>query len=190
MRVSLGWVLSLLLQAASSAFESELAPGQNRLLYRWETSAPQLRAEPSHSSGVVRTLVGVRNRLIEYDFTRYRTVAAGSVVALRDGSVTGRSFGQTRSVSRFDYYRERHPSGSWPVVAGDTVLYLQYRSEGTCFVQLQATVIEAQPCPIEQPKDWKTVRDAQTELWIRVTALGEPLGWVLAGPSITKVYTP
>ena len=182
-------VVLLVMQAGAAVFESELPPGNDRILYMWETATPQLRAEPYQSAQVVKTLDAVRNHIVEYDSTRFRTISAGGLVAMRGVRLFGRDFGSRRFVSTLEY-REKRPVRSWDIAVGDTLRYLLYRAEGTCFVQLVQTVIEAQPCPIEQPEDWKTLRDARTELWIRVTTVGRPLGWVRAGASITKLYTP
>lgn len=186
-RVLLTLLAALALQTSDTEFESELAPGGSRLLYKWETPTPQLRREPHWTSPVVKTLDGVRGRRVEYDSIRYRTTVPGIFVALRDGNLMGRDFGETRAVPFAAYYGREYSTVVRSVATGDTVSYLQYRAEGTCFLRHGSTVIEAKPCPIELPADWKTVRDAKTELWIRVTTLGAPLGWILAGPRITKV---
>ena len=185
---ALCFLATMMAQTQGADFETELPPGGRYLRYTWATVSPELRAEPNHSSAVVKTLRGVWGRLIEYDSVRARMIAPGRVVALRETQLTGRDFGEARTISRSSYYRVQHPSVVRPAAAGDTLVYLQYRAEGTCFVRMSTTVIEAQPCPTERHADWKTLRDATTELWIRVTSLGEPLGWILTGPSVTSVY--
>ncbi len=183
--VKLVWLTGVLLQGLGG-FSSEMPPGRY-LRYAWESATPKLHSAPSESAPIARTLRGVRNRLIEYDSVRYVTIEPGYLVPLRDTRLTGRIFGNVEAISRSTYYRGETEVVDLIMAAGDTVLYLQDRADNTCFLQVGSAVVEAQPCPSGGLVDWQTIAYPQTELWIRVTTVGKPLGWVKTGAGVTKV---
>jgi len=74
-----------------------------------------------------------------------------------------------------------------PVQAGDTVEYLQYRAEGTCFIRIASDVIDAKLCPNQQPSRFRLDTEPITEWWIHVTIKGKPAGWLLVSDAVVKV---
>ena len=76
-------------------------------------------------------------------------------------------------------------------VPADTIIeYLQYRAEGTCFIRVGKTVIDADPCPAVDKSKARVEVEPRTEWWIRVVLPGgAPKGWVDAHDSALKLVT-
>ena len=81
--------------------------------------------------------------------------------------------------------RSSNPSANVEVKAGTTFDYLQYRAEGTCFVRIDGTVIDAEACPIINKTSFRLEREPKTQLWIHV-AIADSEGWILVGKSTVK----
>ena len=71
------------------------------------------------------------------------------------------------------------------VSAGDTFDYLQYRSEGTCFVRVAGKTMDAELCPTER-KEFRLDARPTTEWWIHLTVNGKPAGWLLVTDATVK----
>jgi hypothetical protein len=188
MRVSLLIALSVSLQASPAwVFEIDLWPGEGRPVFEAISRRLELHESPSMSSKVVRTLrVAPRQRLI-FDHTRFRTIKPGRFRVLASGTVGGRNLGSISKLSRSDYYSGRFATASVPVKAGDVIEYLQYRAEGTCFVRMAREVIDAAPCPNQQPAQFRLDVEPITEWWIQVTLGGTPAGWLLVSDATVRV---
>ena len=127
----------------------------------------------------------VRLTRLAFDQTLYRTTRAGTFTSLKAAVVAGRDLGNITSLAKADYYSAQFPSISLSVRAGETIEYLQYRAEGTCFVRLGLHVIDAAPCPNQLPDQFQTRLAPTTEWWIHLT-VSQRAGWVLVSPRTVK----
>ena len=171
---------------ADAAFESDLWPEEGRPVFVAVTRQLALHELPSTSSKVIRRLsVAPKQRLVFGD-TRYRTVKPGRLRVLVSGSIKGRMLGEMTRLSRADYYSDRFADTSVNVTAGDTVEYLQYRAEGTCFVRIAGKTIDADPCPTGESARFRLDVKPIIEWWIHITANGTPAGWLLVTDATVK----
>jgi hypothetical protein len=168
-------------------FEIDLWPGEGRPLFEAVSRQLQLHEFPSMSSKVVRTLTVAPRHQLVFDDTRYRTIKPGRFRVLVSGALGGRNLGSISKLSRSDYYSGRFPSASVPAKAGDTIEYLQYRAEGTCFIRIAFEIIDAALCPNQQPAQFRLDVEPITEWWIHITMEGTPAGWLLVSNATVKV---
>jgi hypothetical protein len=172
---------------SGAAFEIDLWPEEGRPVFEAVASRLVIRAEPLSSGRVVRTLDVHPTDLLAFDSTRFRTVTPGAFVALQAADIGGRDLGDINALSRADYYSGKFASTRIRVQQGDSVSYLQYRAEGTCFVRMRGTVVDAAPCPTQQPSAFRVSREPRTEWWIRVVVDAKPLGWLLVTDTTARV---
>jgi hypothetical protein len=172
---------------ASVLFESELWPGEGRPVFEAVGGTLPVRRAPSAEAPILQHLEVDAGQRLSFDSTRYRTVSSGALVATEQVTVTGRDFGPIHHLPRARYYARGTRMVSVPVAAGDTVEYLQYRAEGTCFVRMGGRVIDTRDCPTRTPGRWIVVQEPVLEWWIRILIDGGPVGWLLTGDSTAKV---
>jgi hypothetical protein len=184
--LSLLAAVALLAQATGSVFESELWPGEGRPRFEAVASELAIREAPSLSATIVRRLAVTRGQQVAFDDTRYRTIESGHLRAVASVDLAGRVLGTTRLLTRDAYYKGRFPQQVVAVKEGDVVEYLQYRAEGTCFVRVADQVIDADPCPAEDHRAFRTISQPKTEWWIRLVLDRVPVGWVLVDQTTVK----
>jgi len=80
---------------------------------------------------------------LTFDDTLYRTVKAGRFVVRGAATIAGRQLGEMTRLSRSDYYSGKYGAARVNVNAGDVVEYLQARAEGTCFIRVSGSAIDA-----------------------------------------------
>ena len=180
-------VIFSLQSAPGATFEVDLWPGEGRPVF--EAVAQQLRLHelPSESSKVLETIrVRPRQRLT-FDDTRYRTMKPGRFFVLASTRITGRRLGDVSRLARSDYYSGKFGPASVAVMAGETIEYLQYRAEGTCFVRIADSVIDADPCPTQKEGEFRLEAKPTMEWWIHIIADGKPGGWVLVTDATARV---
>jgi hypothetical protein len=177
---------TLLQVGQAGVFEIDMWPEEGRPIFQAVGRPLELRALPSSSAPVFATVRVQAGRRLTFDETQYRTTAAGAFTALKNSVVTGRSLGNIAVFSKAEYYFGRFASVAIPVNAGEDVEYLQYRAEGTCFVRIRSNVIDAQPCPNQQPDQFRTRLEPTTEWWIHVTVSARAVGWVLVSETTVK----
>ena len=114
------------------------------------------------------------------------TVTPGQLRALAQTRITGRRLGDIKRLSKDEYYRGRFPRTEVVVDAGERVEYLQDRAEGTCFVRVEGTVIDAEACPAEDAQAFAVESKPALEWWIDVVVDGKRRGWLLVGSSTVK----
>lgn len=168
-------------------FEVELWPGEGRPVIESVTSALELREQPSSTSRPALTLPVAAGERLTFDETRFRTMRPGRLRVVAAATVTGRSLGSIQALSRADYYSARYPNAIVRLNAGDTIDYLQYRAEGTCFVRIAGVVIDAEACPWEDREAFRRVSEPILEWWVRLVRNGRPVGWLLLNDSTAKV---
>jgi hypothetical protein len=94
------------------------------------------------------------------------------------GSPEGRPVSEAASEARSDYYSGRFPREHRRITAGETIEYLQYRAEGTCFVRVEGAVFEAEPSPLVQQALFELAHEPTVDWWIRMVVEGEPRSWL------------
>lgn len=171
-------------EGPDSIFEVELWPGEGRPQFKTTGAALTLRERPARSAPVARVVPDVPpGTPIAFDHVRYQTMQPGSIAVLAPDTVSGRNMGDIRYLSRKEYYAGSYPQEDRAVVAGDTIVYLQHRAEGTCFVRIDRDVIDASPCPAHLGDSFDLVAEPQVAWWIRVVRHDAPAGWLLVGDS-------
>jgi hypothetical protein len=180
--------LAVLLQAVDvSQFEVDLWPGEGRPIFEAVTPQLSLFASPSESSKLNRRLsVRPKQRLV-FDDTRYRTIAPGRARALIATTITGRNLEAITHLSRADYYSGKFLKTRVEVAAGDTIEYLQYRAEGTCFIRTAGQIVDADPCPINTTAEFRLEASPTIEWWIRIMVNRKPAGWLLVHDATVKL---
>lgn len=174
------------IQAAVSQFEVALWPGEGRPVFEAVATELVLRELPSLDAKVVERLRIVRGKPVEFGETVYRTVTPGHLRALTQTRITGRRLGDTKRLSKDDYYGARFPRSEVVVDAGARVEYLQYRAEGTCFVRVKGEVIDAEACPAQDAHAFAVESKPTLEWWIEVVVDRKRRGWLLVNPSTVK----
>ena len=180
--------LAFSLQSAPEAtFEVDLSPGEGRPVFEAVAQQLRLRELPSDSSKPVETMRVQRKQRLTFDDTRYRTMKPGRFLVLASTSLTGRTLGDVRRLSRSDYYSGKFGPASVTVKAGDSIEYLQYRAEGTCFVRSAGSVIDADPCPTEKDAAFRLEARPVVEWWIHLVVDGKARGWLLVTDATARV---
>jgi len=180
-------VLMSIQSAPGAVFESDLWPGEGIPVF--EAVAQQLRLQeaPSAASKVVEILTVKPKQQLTFDGTRYRTMKVGQFRVSASTAVTGRRLAGISRLSKSDYYSGKFGPARVDVAPGDTFEYLQYRAEGTCFVRIAGSVIDADPCPTQKKAEFSVVAEPVTEWWIQITVGGQSVGWLLITGSTAKV---
>jgi hypothetical protein len=180
----------LLMRLAQSApqpiFEVDLWPGEGRPVFAASAARLQLRETPTESARVVATWTGRLGQVLVFDETRYRTTQVGRFAVLIPTIMTGRQLGDTKRLSRADYYSGKFGPARLNLHTGDVVEYLQYRAEGTCFVRVAGAAIDADPCPNQQHEAFRLETEPKTEWWIHVIQ-DDLKGWLLVTEATVRV---
>jgi hypothetical protein len=177
LRAALGAAF-LLLQAQAAPFVFDLWPGEGRPRFTARAAVLELRQEPSTAAAVATRLTVVRGAAVRFDETRVRTVRAGRIVVLSAGSLRGRDLGATDHLTREAYYAGG-PSRDFPLAVGAVLEHLQDRAEGTCFVRVAGSVVDAESCPTYDTTKFRVESAPAVEWWVRVLDGGRPVGWLL-----------
>jgi hypothetical protein len=174
---SLIFLVALLTQSPTAVFETNMPPGEGPHDFMAAGDQLILRALPSGESRTVRSLKVSPGQELPYDQARYRTTREGHIRVVAPFIVKGRMIGQVRYVSGAEYGSDRYRDVELPVTAGADIGYVQYRSEGTCFVRMGKDVIDAAPCPALDRSLTRVESEPAAELWIHVS-LGSSVGWL------------
>ena len=73
------------------------------------------------------------------------------------------------------------------VEVGDTVRYLQYRAEGTCFVLIGDDLWDAQSCPATREGVFDSLREPDVEWWVRTESGVLAAGWLLVDETKLRI---
>lgn len=165
------------------AFAIDLWPGEGIPVIEMRRDMLVLRAEPDLKSPMVDTLRGRIGQRVEFDSTWYQTTQPGVILFPQRGTVTGRDFGLVRHLARDRYYDSEVAEVTVSVPAGDSLAFLQYRAEGTCFMRIADRLIDAHPCPGFGRDSVLIVRQPETQWWIRARGQGGAFGWLLVSDS-------
>jgi hypothetical protein len=186
MRLAALFVVLSFQSPPAALLEVYLWPGEGRPIFAAAAPRLELRGQPSRSAIVVAAWSGRVGQRLAFDDTRYRTVKAGRFLVLRAATITGRDLGEIRRLSRADYYSSRFSATRVNVKTDDTVEYLQYRGEGTCFIRVAGRVIDADLCPTQQPNSFRVDVKPETEWWIHIVD-GQTKGWLLVTDAAARV---
>ena len=178
--------LATLLQVQPLIFEVDLWPEEGRPVFEAAGQPLQLRATPSLSAPIVATQSIQAGRRVMFDQTLYRTTRAGAFNVLKTSEIIGRDLGNVTRLNKADYYSAKFPQLSVSVNPGETIEYLQYRAEGTCFIRIRSRVVDAELCPNQQPDRFRTLREPTTEWWIHLTVSKSVVGWVPVSDGTVK----
>jgi lysophospholipase L1-like esterase len=157
-------------------FEGGIAPGEYGGDFETPPQPVPLYHAASARSRVLRTATFGPGQLT-YDEVRYRTVVPGLYVATADTQLSGVNYGSIAHLARTEYYGFGARWERFPIAAGDTLVYLQYRAEGNHFVRRGTDVLGVKMghgviATLEH------VRPPRLELWLHlVDDQGEALGW-------------
>ncbi|MEW5914923.1 MAG: hypothetical protein AB1762_00900 [Gemmatimonadota bacterium] len=166
-------------------FEIALWPGEGIPVLEGVADTLTLRAEPLVRSAAIATLVGMRGAGVTYDSTRYQTIVPVRAIAQDSVLFRGRDFGAVRLLLR-EQYTANVPTRVVSVGAGATIDYLQARAEGTCFVRLDSTVLEAEQCVVLDRSRFAVQGQPETRWWVHVTR-NDGAGWLLISDSTVRV---
>jgi hypothetical protein len=172
---------------AGPTFEVDLWPGEGRPVIESVAFELELREGPSGSSRHLPPLAVRPGQRLSFDQTRYRTTRPGRLEVRAPTVVAGRNLGSRDTLSSDDYYRGEFARTTVTLEPGDSVEYLQYRAEGTCFVRIAGVVIDAEPCPAEHHEDFRLGGEPTIEWWIRLVRDEKPLGWLRVTDATAKV---
>ncbi|HZI27297.1 MAG TPA: hypothetical protein VFD64_04030 [Gemmatimonadaceae bacterium] len=172
--------------AESVVFASDLWPGEGIPVIEMRRPALPVYSEPDPTSSVVDTLRGRVGQRVAFDSTRYQTIESGTIRTHSSLELKGRDLGHVQHLTLDRYYRPNEAEISIPLAASSTVEFLQYRAEGTCFVRVQNSVIDAQPCPGFGRESVSVVRDPVTRWWVLVRGVKDKPGWLLVSDSTAK----
>jgi hypothetical protein len=170
----------------SVVFASDLWPGEGIPVIEMRRPVLPLYGEPDPTSGVVDTLRGRVGQRVAFDSTRYQTIEPGTIRIHDSLELKGRDLGPVNHLTLDRYYQPNEAETSIPLAASSTLEFLQYRAEGTCFVRVQSSVIDAQPCPGFGPESVSVIRDPVTRWWVLVRGIGDKPGWLLVSDSTAK----
>ena len=167
-------------------FASDLWPGEGIPVIEMQRALLPVYAEPDPASTVVDTLRGRVGERVVFDSTRYQTLTSGAITVPGGFTLTGRNLGNVRRLTLDRYYQPSAPETSTPISGADTIDFLQYRAEGTCFVRVKTDVIDAQPCPGFGPESVTTVRDPVTRWWVFVRGAAGAQGWIVVSDTTAR----
>jgi hypothetical protein len=180
-------VIFSLQSAPGATFEVDLWPGEGRPVFEAVVQQLRLHELPSESSRVVETVRVRPKQRLAFDDTRYRTIKPGRFLVLASTDIIGRRLGDLSRLSSSDYYSGKFGPASAAVRAGDSIEYLQYRAEGTCFIRIAGSVIDADPCPTFKEAQFRLESKPAMEWWIHIIVNGKALGWLLVTDATAKV---
>ncbi len=165
-------------------FQVELWPEEGIPQFHATGAALALHEDPARSIPLARVVRDVEaGTPIQFDATRYQTLRPGRIAVLEADTIRGRNLGTISYLSREEYYGQ-HPAEEWPVMPGDTIDYLQYRAEGTCFVRIDGTVVDAEQCPALFGDSFELTSEPLLDWWIRVVLDHSPAGWLLVDNAV------
>ncbi|MEO7522362.1 MAG: hypothetical protein ABIW79_11155 [Gemmatimonas sp.] len=172
--------------AGYSRFAIGLWPGEGVPVFSAARPMLLLRASPDSAATVIDTLRAAIGASLQFDSTHVETVQSGVIRVLDHIRVSGRDFGAITFLSR-----ERYNSGA----SRDTVIelsppavieLLQHRAEGTCFVRINAHVIDANPCPMLDKETTVLERTPVVLWWVRVQGPTHA-GWIVIDESTARI---
>lgn len=172
---------------SSPSFEIGLWPGEGTPVIAAVRGGLPLMRSPSDAAAVTGTLHTDAGGRVAYDSTRFQTIAPATVrVTGSSAAVHGRFLGAVRSLSRDRYYSDAFRDTTIDVAPSQHFQFLQPRAEGSCFVRIDGSVIEADPCPSHDAASFAVSGEPALRWWIFVAG-DSASGWLLVSDSTAKV---
>jgi hypothetical protein len=168
------------------AFEIALWPGEGIPVIEAARDALLLGTLPRAGAPVRDTVATRRGERLTWDSTRYQTIDPGLVLVTAAATVHGRNLGAIRFLSQERYYSTALRDTNFQVAPPDTLVFLQHRAEGTCFVRTHGVVVDAQECPALDRATFRVLREPVTQWWIRVRRPNVS-GWVQVTDTTARV---
>jgi len=167
-------------------FEVGLWPGEGiPVIAAVRNDLPLLRS-PSLDAVGTGTLSVPAGGPIAYDSTRYQTVVPATVTVANTAAVHGRFIGALHYIPRDRYYSDTFHDTTIHVAPSDRFDYLQPRAEGNCFVRIDGSVVEANPCPMHDSASFAVSGEPELRWWVFATG-DSASGWLLVSDSTAKV---
>jgi hypothetical protein len=167
-------------------FEVALWPGEGiPVIAAVRGEQPLLRA-PSPESSSVGSLGAAAGARIDYDSTRLQTISPAKVTVTDSAVVRGRFLGALHLLSRDGYYSDAFRDTSIALAPSERFEYLQPRAEGSCFIGIDGSVIEANPCPTHEPASFAVSGEPVLRWWIFARSDSAD-GWLLVSDSTANV---
>lgn len=167
-------------------FEVGLWPGEGRPVVHAIRATLSLLHAPFEGAPIVGVLPTRPGEQLVYDSTRFQTITPSDSRPIKATSIHGRNLGPLRYLPREKYYSGSFRDTTIEIAPADTLEYLQYRAEGTCFVRVRARVIDADPCPVFDTTAFAPPGEPRTLWWIYVRGTNTS-GWLLLTDSTAKV---
>jgi hypothetical protein len=187
----LRWVASVVVvsagcaQASEAVFQVELWPEEGVPVFEATGEPLEFHESPDGASPVQHVVETTSGMPIAFDATRYQTREAGTLEVLQAAVIRGRDMGALQHLTRDRYYSPDFPRDEWQLLPGDTIQYLQYRGEGTCFVRIEGVVVDADSCPAFLREAFLLVSEPVTEWWIHAT-IDDRTGWLLVDQAVSE----
>ncbi|HEU6452525.1 MAG TPA: hypothetical protein VFT57_13985 [Gemmatimonadaceae bacterium] len=167
-------------------FEIGLWPGEGiPVIAAVRDELPLLRS-PSPESGSAGSLSAAAGARITYDSTRLQTISPATVKVTDSAVVRGRFLGAVHVLSRDRYYSDAFHDTTIALTRSERFEYLQPRAEGSCFVSIDGSVVEANPCPTHDSASFALSGEPELRWWI-FAASDSASGWLLVSDSTAKV---
>jgi hypothetical protein len=170
----------------ATGFAIDLWPGEGIPVIQARRAILLLQATTDPNSAVVDSLVGDVGARIPFDSTRYVTLEPGLIRVTSPLQLTGRNLGAVQHLSRERYHSKEPPQIADSMAPPATIVYLQDRAEGTCFVRVGQRVIDADPCPALGQGNVRVERRPITSWWIGVRGQGGRFGWVVVSDTTAQ----
>ncbi len=167
-------------------FEVALWPGEGIPVIAAVRDELPLRRSPSLEAASAGSLCAAPGSRITYDSTRLQTILPATVRATDGAVVRGRFLGAVRLLSRERYYSDAFHDTAIAVAPAERFEYLQPRAEGSCFVSIDGSVGEANPCPTHDSASFAVSGEPELRWWIFVAG-DSASGWLLVSDSTVKV---
>jgi hypothetical protein len=167
-------------------FEVALWPGEGIPVIHSVRDSLVLSTAPREGAPAAGVLRAKPGEPLRFDSTRYQTVGAAFVRALRPVTVEGRDLGARRFLAREEYYSGAFPDTTMTVAPPDSIEFLQHRAEGSCFVRIRGHVVDADPCPVFLADAFTPAAPPRTDWWVFVAGKAAS-GWLRLGDSTARV---
>ncbi|HET7553912.1 MAG TPA: hypothetical protein VFK04_21655 [Gemmatimonadaceae bacterium] len=167
-------------------FEAELWPGEGIPVITVVRDELPLLRSPSPDAARAGTLSVAAGSRLTYDSTRLQTIEPATIRVADSAVVHGRLLGAVHFLSRERYYSDAFRDTAIEVAPSKRLEYLQPRAEGSCFVRIDSSVVEANPCPTHDSASFALSREPELRWWVFV--IGDSAsGWLLVSDSTAEV---
>ena len=166
------FLVQLTSQALGHVFSVNLWPGEGKPVLVATGEAIVVFKEPSSGAPPVAVLKLKKDTPVSFSEARKVTLKAGVIKFKKGTEVSGTAYGKVTTLTESQYYQSGKPV-TVRFLQDELVDYLQYRAEGTFFVQRGGVVMALSegPSPDVEPN---------IEWWVRLkpTSKSSKVGWI------------